>query len=83
MTFDYEIDGITSFTNATAKLNKDTATFDIKNEGNWNIKGTMTFANNSVKFTIKESSVEDNIPTHSTTFSVKSNKSILQGKTYK
>ena len=72
--FDYIIDGITTFENATATINGNTAKFDIKNDGDWNIKGTITFEDNKVIFNIKESSSE-NIPTGSTTFKVKSNKS--------
>ena len=72
--FDFTIDGITTFENASATINGKTAKFDIKNEGDWNIKGTITFEDNKVIFTIKESSSE-NIPTGSTTFKVKSNKS--------
>jgi len=81
ITFDYVIDGITSFDNVTADLNNDIATFDVKNDGDWNIKGTMTFKNNTLEFNIKESSNE-NIQTSTTTFSVKSNKSVLQGISY-
>lgn len=77
ITFDYIIDGITSFDNVTAILNNDTATFDVKNDGDWNIKGTMTFKDNSLILNIKESSNEY-IPTNTTTFSIKSNKSVLQ-----
>ncbi len=72
--FDYAIDGITTFENASATINGNIAKFDIKNEGDWNIKGTITFENNTVIFKIEESSSE-NIPTGSTTFTVKSNKS--------
>ena len=72
--FDYTIDGITSFENVSAPINGNTANFDIKNEGDWNIKGTITFSDNKVVFNIKESSTE-NIPVNSTTFTVKSNKS--------
>ena len=81
ITFDYVIDGITSFENVTANLDKNIATFDVKNEGDWNIKGTMEFKENSIEFTIKESSNE-NVPTINITFDKKSNKSILQGVSY-
>ena len=72
--FDYIIDGITTFENVSASVSGNIAKFDIKNEGGWNIKGTITFENNKVIFNIKESSSE-NIPTGSTTFKVKSSKS--------
>ncbi len=72
--FDYAIDGITTFENASATINGNIAKFDIKNDGDWNIKGTITFENNTVIFKIEESSTE-NIPVDSTTFKVKSNKS--------
>ena len=72
--FDYTIDGITTFENASASISGNIAKFDIKNDGDWNIKGTITFEDNKVIFEIKESSSE-NIPTGSTTFKVKSNKS--------
>lgn len=72
--FDYSIDGITTFENASATINGNVAKFDIKNDGDWNIKGTITFENNTVVFKIEESSTE-NIPVESTTFKVKSNKS--------
>ena len=72
--FSYTIDGITTFENASATISGNVATFDIKNEGDWNIKGTITFDGNKVIFNIKESSSE-NIPTGSTTFNVKSSKS--------
>ena len=71
--FDFIIEGITTFENASAAISGNTANFDIKNEGDWNIKGTITFDDNKVIFDIKESSSE-NIPTGSTTFTVKSNK---------
>ena len=79
--FDYVIDGITSFDNVTATLNNNTATFDAKNDGDWNIKGTISFKNNTVFFKINESSNE-NVQEESITFSIKSNKSILQGVEY-
>ena len=72
--FDFIIEGITTFENASATVSENTANFDIKNEGDWNIKGSITFIDNTVIFDIKESSSE-NIPTGSTTFKVKSNKS--------
>lgn len=72
--FDFIVEGITTFENASATISGNTANFDIKNEGDWNIKGTITFTDNTVIFDIKESSSE-NIPTGSTTFKVKSNKS--------
>ena len=73
ITFDYAIDGITTFEDATATLDKNTATFDVKNEGDWNIKGTMIFEGKSIKFNIEKSSNE-NIPETSITFTVKSDK---------
>ncbi|MBR1413882.1 MAG: hypothetical protein IJ574_04360 [Bacilli bacterium] len=78
ITFDYVIDGITTFESVTAKLYKNEATFDVKNEGDWNIKGTMKFNNNTVVFNIEKSS-NDNIPVNKTTFTIKSKKSVLQG----
>jgi len=72
--FDFIVEGITTFENASANITKNIAKFDIKNEGDWNIKGTITFNDNKVVFDITESSSE-NIPTGSTTFTVKSNKS--------
>ena len=72
--FDFIVEGITTFENASATISGNAANFDIKNEGDWNIKGTITFTDNTVIFDIKESSSE-NIPTGSTTFKVKSNKS--------
>ncbi len=72
--FDYIIDGITSFENATATVTGNKASFDIKNEGDWSIKGDIIFDANSVIFNIKESSVEY-ISAGSTTFTVKSDKS--------
>lgn len=75
--FDYIIDGITTFENVSASISGNIATFDIKNEGDWNIKGDITFDDNKVILNIKESS-SDNIPTGSTTFKVKSSKSAFQ-----
>ena len=77
ITFDYIIDGITSFDNVVANLDKNIATFDVKNDGDWNIKGTMTFKDNKLILDIKESSNEY-IPVKTTTFSIKTNKSVLQ-----
>ncbi len=71
------IDGITTFENVSANINGNIAKFDIKNEGDWNIKGTITFNDNKVVFNIEQSSSED-IPIGSTTFDVKSNKSAFQ-----
>ena len=71
--FDFIVEEITTFENASANITKNIAKFDIKNEGDWNIKGTITFNDNKVVFDITESSSE-NIPTGSTTFTVKSNK---------
>ena len=39
--FDYIIEGITTFENASASISGNTAKFDIKNEGGWNIKGEI------------------------------------------
>lgn len=69
--FDYIIDGITTFENVSASISGNIANFDIKNDGDWNIKGTITFDDDKVIFNIKESSTEY-IPIESTTFNVKS-----------
>ena len=80
ITFDYEIYRLTSFENGVAILKNNIATFDIKNEMDWNIKGQIELKENSVIFTIKEGSNEYLEPS-SITFTQKSNSSILQGDT--
>lgn len=56
--FDYLIDGITTFENVSARLNDDTAEFDIVNDLGWNIKGYFIMKDNKVTLTIEESSIE-------------------------
>ena len=77
ITFDYEIYRLTGFENATAELEGNTAVFDVKNNIDWNIKGTILFEDNTVTLNIKESSNEL-LPEGTTTFLIKSDKSVLQ-----
>lgn len=78
ITFDYVVYRLTSFENVTAELEGNTAVFDVKNEGDWNIKGTMLFEDDKVTFNIKESSTDLLQEGTSTTFLIKSDKSVLE-----
>lgn len=56
--FDYLIDGITTFENVNASINDDTASFDVKNDLGWTLKGYFVMKDNKVTLTIEESSSE-------------------------
>ena len=60
ITFEYLIDGITTFENGNATLDGNKANFDITNELGWTLKGYFVMENDEVALTITESS-SDNI----------------------
>lgn len=58
VTFDYLIDGITTFENVSARLNDNTAEFDVVNDLGWSLRGYFVMSDNKVTLTIEESSSE-------------------------
>ena len=74
--FTYDVYRITGFENVNAELNGNIANFEINNDYS-NVKGTITFENNSVIFTITEST-DEFVKPETITFTVKSENSILR-----
>jgi len=77
ISFDYLIDGITTFEGVTATLDNNKASFDVVNELEWNIKGYFIMENDEVTLTITDSSNEY-IEKTTTTYKLHRDKSNLK-----
>ena len=77
VTFDYLFYKLTTFENVKGTLKGDTITFDIKNDIDWNIKGTIKLANKKVEVKITDSS-SNLIEKGTTTYTLKRDKSKLK-----
>ena len=77
ISFDYLIDGITTFENVKATIDGNKADFDVTNELEWNIKGYFVMENDQVTLTITDSSSE-NIAQTSTVYTLHRDKSNLK-----
>lgn len=77
VTFDYLFYKLTTFENVKGTLKGDIVTFDIKNDIEWNIKGTIKLANKKVEVKITDSST-DLIEKGTTTYTLKRDKSKLK-----
>ena len=77
ITFDYLIYRVTTFENAKAEFDGNTAVFDIKNDLNWNLKGYFLMNNDEVVLTITECS-DNNIVPSTTIYKLHRDKSKLK-----
>lgn len=77
ITFDYLFYKLTTFENVKGTLKGNTVTFDIKNDIEWNIKGTIKLANKKVEVKITDSS-SALIEKGTTTYTLKRDKSKLK-----
>lgn len=77
VTFDYLFYKLTTFEDVKGTLKGDTITFDIKNNIEWNIKGTIKLANKKVEVKITDSS-SALIEKGTTTYTLKRDKSKLK-----
>ena len=72
--FDFLLYRLASFENVNATISENVASFETKDENGKKLKGTITFTNKTVILNISES---DDLPSNTYTFTIKSDKSIL------
>jgi hypothetical protein len=77
VSFDYLIYRVTTFENAKAEFDGQTAVFDIKNDLGWNLKGFFLMNNDQVILTITECS-DNNIIPSTTIYNLHRDKSKLK-----